>query len=55
MRAAGQLMPWARRSLVECCAAAGLPDRNWHTARDDALAAADLLGHLLRTAPTLMS
>jgi DNA polymerase III subunit epsilon len=52
MRAAGRAMPWARRSLVECCAAAGLPDRNWHTARDDALAAADLLGHLLRTAPT---
>src|SRR5215213_4447825 len=54
MRATGQAMPWARRSLVECCAAAGLPDRNWHTARDDALAAADLLGHLLRTAPTLI-
>jgi DNA polymerase-3 subunit epsilon len=54
MRAAGQLMPWTRRSLVECCAAAGLPDRNWHTARDDALAAADRLGHVLRVAPTLI-
>jgi len=54
MRAAGRAMPWARRSLGECCAAAGLPDRNWHNARDDALAAADLLGHLLRTAPTLI-
>ena len=51
MRAAGQAMPWARRSLIECCAAAGLPDRAWHTALDDARGAADLLCHLLQHAP----
>ena len=51
MRAAGQAMPWARRSLIECCAAAGLPDRAWHTALDDARGAADLLCHLLEQAP----
>jgi DNA polymerase-3 subunit epsilon len=54
MRAAGQAMPWARRSLVECCAAAGLPDRRWHTALDDARGAADLLCHLLQHAPHLV-
>jgi DNA polymerase-3 subunit epsilon len=54
MRIAGQAMPWARRSLIECCAAAGLPVRDWHTARDDALAAADLLRHLLAVAPALI-
>lgn len=52
MRAAGVAMPWAHRSLTGCCAAAGLPDRNWHTARDDALAAADLLAHLLDHYPS---
>ena len=38
MRAAGQAMPWARRSLIERCAAAGLPNRRRHTALDDAAA-----------------
>lgn len=51
MRAAGVAMPWAHRSLAECCTAAGLPDRNWHAARDDALAAADLFAHLLDRYP----
>lgn len=54
MRAAGRAMPWVRRSLIECCAAAGLPDRAWHTALDDARGAADLLGHLLHRAPHLV-
>jgi DNA polymerase-3 subunit epsilon len=54
MRAAGQAMPWARRSLIECCAAAGLPDRAWHTALDDARGAADLLCYLLQHAPHLV-
>ena len=51
MRAAGRAMPWARRSLIECCAAAGLPDRAWHIALEDARGAADLLRHLLDQAP----
>jgi DNA polymerase III subunit epsilon len=54
MRAAGRAMPWARRSLIECCAAAGLPDRAWHTALDDARGAADLLRHLFDQAPHLV-
>ncbi len=54
MRAAGRAMPWARRSLIECCAAAGLPDRAWHTALDDARGAAGLLTHLLDQAPHLV-
>jgi hypothetical protein len=54
MRAAGRAMPWARRLLIECCAAAGLPDRAWHTALDDARGAADLLVHLLAEAPHLV-
>ena len=54
MRAAGQAMPWARRSLIECCAAAGLPDRAWHTALDDARGAASLLCHLLDLAPDVV-
>ena len=54
MRAAGQAMPWARRSLIECCAAAGLPDRRWHTGLGDARGAADLLCHLLQHAPHLV-
>ena len=54
MRAAGRAMPWARRSLIECCAAAGLADRAWHTALDDARGAADLLIHLLHQAPHLV-
>lgn len=51
MAAAGRAMPYSRRSLIECCAAAGLPDMDWHTARDDAMAAAMLLAHLLRGFP----
>lgn len=51
MRAAGQAMPSVRRSLIDCCAAVGLQDRQWHTAHDDARAAADLLGYLLRQHP----
>ncbi|MGH4009543.1 MAG: exonuclease domain-containing protein [Pseudonocardiaceae bacterium] len=51
MAAAGRAMPYSRRSLMECCAAAGLPDMDWHTARDDAMAAAMLLAHLLRGFP----
>ncbi|WP_017977026.1 exonuclease domain-containing protein [Actinopolyspora halophila] len=51
MRAAGQALPSAHRSLIDCCAAAGLPDRRWHTAHDDARAAADLLAYLLREHP----
>ena len=54
MRAAGHAMPRARRSLIECCAAAGLADRAWHTALDDARGAADLLIHLLHQAPHLV-
>jgi hypothetical protein len=54
MRAAGQAMPWARRSLIECCAAAGLPDRRWHTGLGDARGAADVLCHLLQHAPHLV-
>lgn len=40
-----------RRSLIECCAAAGLSRQSWHTAWDDAMAAAELLGVLLRRYP----
>ncbi|WP_065388569.1 exonuclease domain-containing protein [Saccharomonospora iraqiensis] len=54
MRAAGAAMPWAPRSLRECCAAAGLPERDWHSARDDALAAAGLLAHLIARAPEVV-
>jgi DNA polymerase-3 subunit epsilon len=52
MRAATLAGLAARRSLIDCCAAAGLPSRSWHTAKDDALAAADLLGVLLRRYPS---
>jgi DNA polymerase-3 subunit epsilon len=48
MRAAGRVLPNSRRSLIACCAAAGLTGMRWHTARDDAMAAAILLGYLLR-------
>jgi DNA polymerase-3 subunit epsilon len=54
MRAAHRAMPTSGRSLIDCCAAAGLPDMRWHTARDDAFAAAALLGHLLAGHPTAM-
>jgi DNA polymerase-3 subunit epsilon len=51
MRAASKAIPGSGRSLVDCCAAVGLRDMRWHTARDDAMAAAALLGHLLRHRP----
>ncbi|MEV4314535.1 exonuclease domain-containing protein [Actinocrispum sp. NPDC049592] len=51
MRAAGAAIPGAGRSLVDCCAAVGLRGLRWHTARDDAMAAAALLGHILRHRP----
>lgn len=51
MRAASLAMPDSGRSLIECCTAAGLPEMDWHTARDDALAAAALLGYLLERCP----
>ncbi|GAA1195296.1 hypothetical protein GCM10009608_33400 [Pseudonocardia alaniniphila] len=51
MRVAGRAMPWSRRSLIECCAAAGLADRSWHTAGADAEAAAELLVFFLHHAP----
>ena len=44
-------MPWSRRSLIECCAAAGLAHRSWHTAGADAEAAAELLAFFLHNAP----
>jgi DNA polymerase-3 subunit epsilon len=51
MRAAGRVLPHSRRSLIDCCAAAGLTGMRWHTARDDAMAAAVLLGYILRHDP----
>jgi DNA polymerase-3 subunit epsilon len=48
MRAASKAIPGSGRSLVDCCAAVGLRDMRWHTARDDAMAAAALLGYLLQ-------
>jgi DNA polymerase-3 subunit epsilon len=51
MRAAGAAMPGSGRSLIDCCAAAGLPEMLWHTAHDDAMAAAALLGHMLTHSP----
>jgi DNA polymerase III subunit epsilon len=54
MRAAGQAR-LGTRSLVGCCAAAGLPNRAWHTAHDDALAAADLFRHFLARAPATLA
>ncbi|WP_328648660.1 exonuclease domain-containing protein [Amycolatopsis sp. NBC_00348] len=51
MRAAGRARLGSGRSLVDCCAAAGLPERAWHTALADARGAGELLGFLLRHAP----
>jgi DNA polymerase-3 subunit epsilon len=51
MRAAGRARLSSGRSLIDCCAAAGLPERAWHTALDDARGAGELLGFLLRHAP----
>jgi DNA polymerase-3 subunit epsilon len=55
MRAAHVALPSAGRSLVDCCAAAGVSGMRWHTARDDAFAAAALLGHLLTTCPAAVA
>ncbi|WP_216205266.1 exonuclease domain-containing protein [Amycolatopsis aidingensis] len=52
MRAAGVALPGSRRSLIDCCAAAGLPEMSWHTARDDAMAAAFLFQHMMLREPT---
>jgi DNA polymerase III subunit epsilon len=52
MRAASAAMPHTGRSLIDCCTTAGLPERTWHTARDDAMAAAALLRHLLDQYPS---
>lgn len=54
LRAMGMAIPEAPRALRECCTALGLPDRDWHTARDDALGAAELLRYLLVHAPELV-
>jgi DNA polymerase-3 subunit epsilon len=51
MRAAGRARLSSGRSLIDCCAAAGLSERSWHTALDDARGAGELLGFLLRHAP----
>jgi DNA polymerase-3 subunit epsilon len=51
MRAASRAQLSSGRSLIDCCAAAGLPERAWHTALDDARGAGELLGFLLRHAP----
>lgn len=51
MRAASRVLPHSRRSLIDCCAAAGLTGMRWHTARDDAMAAAMLLEYILRRDP----
>src|SRR5699024_10977179 len=52
MRVVDAAMLGSGRSLIDCCAAAGLSERDWHTARDDALAAAELLAFLLEHHPT---
>ncbi|MFJ1766912.1 exonuclease domain-containing protein [Amycolatopsis sp. NPDC088138] len=52
MRAAGRAQLSSGRSLIDCCAAARLPERVWHTALDDARGASELLGFLLRRAPS---
>ncbi|GAB2968649.1 hypothetical protein LWP59_27235 [Amycolatopsis acidiphila] len=52
MRAAGFAVPGSGRSLIECCSAIGLTDLQWHTARDDAMAAALLLRDMLARYPT---
>ncbi|MBM7775586.1 DNA polymerase-3 subunit epsilon [Actinokineospora baliensis] len=54
MRAASVVMPNSRRSLVACCTTAGLPAMRWHTARDDAMAASALFGHMLAQAPEVL-
>lgn len=51
MAAASKALVGSGRSLIACCRSAGLGQVNWHTARDDALAASALLQHLLACAP----
>jgi DNA polymerase-3 subunit epsilon len=51
MRAAGRARLSSGRSLIDCCTAAGLAQRSWHTALDDARGAGELFGFLLRHAP----
>jgi DNA polymerase-3 subunit epsilon len=51
MRAADIAMPHAGRALIDCCTAAEIPQMRWHTARDDAMAAAMLLKYLLENHP----
>lgn len=54
MLMSGAALPAPHRSLIECCAMAGLPDRDWHTAREDALGAASLLEFLLTHYPSVV-
>lgn len=51
MRAASRARLSSGRSLIDCCAAAGLARRSWHTALEDARGAGELLGYFLRRAP----
>lgn len=47
MEQAATYLPRSGRSLADCCEAAGVPAGSWHSARDDALATAQLLTHYL--------
>lgn len=47
MELASTYLPRTGRSLVDCCTAAGVPARSWHSARADALATAQLLSYYL--------
>lgn len=47
MRLADQFLPFAGRSLLDCCDAAGIQIEHAHSALDDARAAAKLLGFYL--------
>jgi DNA polymerase-3 subunit epsilon len=50
MRLAPHFLPLAGRSLADCCLAAAVPQRQAHSALDDALAAAHLLRYYLDAA-----
>lgn len=50
MRWAGRLLPHAPRTLAGCCAHAGIPLHDHHTALADATATAALLAHLMDAA-----
>jgi DNA polymerase III subunit epsilon len=52
MELAREFLPDSGRSLAACCATAGVPLENAHSALDDTRAAALLLGYYLRSAPT---